>query len=279
MSKYQHKWPLSHICTNHSLRYIHSVTIWRCTSNSDLEITWFGAVPPRPIRRTRMFNARWDRSVGLLLLRNAAAPENDYTWEKSASGGHFTQSAVRLAEVDAVDRLSDILYVCPAGHTRTHTHAHTHTHTHTHIYIYIHTHTWPTYFITLYRCEYWLSHTWLNVIPKCHCKTGNAYLATFEFIFNIPTPRRRSRKWNKAQLPVIYVAMWHACCETHAMTWQMTQLSVICVAMWHACYGSWQMTQLPVICVAIWHTCYGSWQMTQLSVICVAMWHTSYDSW
>ena len=27
-----------------------------------------------------------------------------------------------------MDRLSDILYVCPAGHTRTHTHTHTHTH-------------------------------------------------------------------------------------------------------------------------------------------------------
>ena len=46
MSKYLHKSPLSHICTNHSLRYIHSVTISRCTSNSDLAITWFGAMPP-----------------------------------------------------------------------------------------------------------------------------------------------------------------------------------------------------------------------------------------
>ena len=46
MSKYLHKWPLSHICSNHSLRYIHSVKIWRCTSNSDLAITWFGAMPP-----------------------------------------------------------------------------------------------------------------------------------------------------------------------------------------------------------------------------------------
>ena len=46
MSKYLHKSPLSHICTNHSLRYIHSVNIWLCTSNSDLAITWFGAMPP-----------------------------------------------------------------------------------------------------------------------------------------------------------------------------------------------------------------------------------------
>ena len=46
LSKYLHKSPLSHICTNHSLRYIHSVNIWRCTSNSDLAITWFGAMPP-----------------------------------------------------------------------------------------------------------------------------------------------------------------------------------------------------------------------------------------
>ena len=46
MSKYMHKSPLSHICTNHSFCYIHSVTIWRRTSNSDLAITWFGAMPP-----------------------------------------------------------------------------------------------------------------------------------------------------------------------------------------------------------------------------------------
>ena len=46
MSKYLHKSPLSHICTNHSLRHIHSVNIWRCTSNSDLAITSFGAMPP-----------------------------------------------------------------------------------------------------------------------------------------------------------------------------------------------------------------------------------------
>ena len=46
MSKYLHKSPLSHICTNHSLRYIHSVNISRCTSNSDLAITSFGAMPP-----------------------------------------------------------------------------------------------------------------------------------------------------------------------------------------------------------------------------------------
>ena len=43
---YLHKSPLSHICTNHSLRYIHSVTISRCTSNSDLAISSFGAMPP-----------------------------------------------------------------------------------------------------------------------------------------------------------------------------------------------------------------------------------------
>ena len=47
MSKYLHKSPLSHICTNHSLRYIHSVNISRCTSNSDLAITSFGAMPPK----------------------------------------------------------------------------------------------------------------------------------------------------------------------------------------------------------------------------------------
>ena len=46
MSKYLHKSPLSHICTNHSLCYIHSVNIWWCTSNSDLAITSFGAMPP-----------------------------------------------------------------------------------------------------------------------------------------------------------------------------------------------------------------------------------------
>ena len=46
MSKYLHKSPLSHICTNHSLRYIHSVNIWWRTSNSHLAITWFGAMPP-----------------------------------------------------------------------------------------------------------------------------------------------------------------------------------------------------------------------------------------
>ena len=39
MSKYLHKSPLSHICTNHSLRHIHSVYISRCTSNSDMAIT------------------------------------------------------------------------------------------------------------------------------------------------------------------------------------------------------------------------------------------------
>ena len=50
MSKYLHKSPLSHICTNHSLRYIHSVNISRCTSNSDLAITSFGAMPPGEIR-------------------------------------------------------------------------------------------------------------------------------------------------------------------------------------------------------------------------------------
>ena len=46
MSKYLHKSPLSHICTNHSLLYIHSVYIWLCASNSGLAITWFGAMSP-----------------------------------------------------------------------------------------------------------------------------------------------------------------------------------------------------------------------------------------
>ena len=72
MSKYLHKSPLSNICTNHSLRYIHSVNISRCTSNSDLAITSFGAMPPhlpgllpivcdgqyRPVRRWPLFGRK-----------------------------------------------------------------------------------------------------------------------------------------------------------------------------------------------------------------------------
>ena len=61
MSKYLHKSPLSHICTNNSLRYIHSVNIWRCTSNSDLAITSFGSMPPRLVSLTWL-------AIGLRLI-------------------------------------------------------------------------------------------------------------------------------------------------------------------------------------------------------------------
>ena len=64
MSKYLHKSPLSHICTNHSLRYIHSVNIWGAPRTLNWQ-SWFGAMPPVNFTTEAWFGAFSQLDLGV----------------------------------------------------------------------------------------------------------------------------------------------------------------------------------------------------------------------
>ena len=164
MSKYLHKSPLSHICTNHSLRHIHSVNIWRCTSNSDLAITWFGAMPPWDTRFTHWFPVCF---VGSNRGSCRRAIKPDYKCQMHGQYRMYMDLLNRLKNWCLIWSsllilpLTVFLYMLEVRHSHTHTHTVflymlevRHAHTHTHAHTRAHTHT-----VFLYMLEVRHSHT------------------------------------------------------------------------------------------------------------------------